>query len=240
MPGPIRKAPSKQTYKEKCKNLALARAAKRRKKKPRKSQKKKPTPRKRRAPIRKYQMRKRRRTNTSSGNIDINPQYLSGFVTQTAPNAVTSKTFNWPVSRFATQANSAVVIEVLKLYGVFTNPPAMEADSITRTINATLTSKNYGTVIVPYNNPTVFAMFTHDVAGAFTAAGSYGFAHLQTPMTYDMTDGCGNGILIATDSYSTQLTSANYNAAATFIFKILYRFKRVKLAEYIGIVQSQQ
>jgi len=66
---------------------------------------------------------------------------------------------------------------------------------------------------------------------------------------HDLTDGAGHGILIATDQiFLTQQTSlACLTASGTadsitgFVqADLIYRFKEVKLQEYIGIVQSQQ
>lgn len=65
---------------------------------------------------------------------------------------------------------------------------------------------------------------------------------------HDLTDGAGHGVLIATDNIflNVQVTNAAFNnvtadaISATFNCDILYRFKEVKLQEYIGIVQSQQ
>lgn len=58
----------------------------------------------------------------------------------------------------------------------------------------------------------------------------------------DLTDQAGHGILVATDNIylATYSTVLGYNWVSDFYCKILYRMKEVKLAEYIGIVQSQQ
>lgn len=65
---------------------------------------------------------------------------------------------------------------------------------------------------------------------------------------HDLTDGAGHGILVATDniylSVQTSLTAYNGSSADEIIgfcfADLIYRFKEVKLQEYIGIVQSQQ
>lgn len=65
---------------------------------------------------------------------------------------------------------------------------------------------------------------------------------------HDVTDGAGHGILVATDNI---FVACNFTVASVFSTtadtasgaascNILYRFKEVALAEYIGIVQSQQ
>lgn len=65
---------------------------------------------------------------------------------------------------------------------------------------------------------------------------------------HDLTDGAGHGILVATDqiflTQQTGLTSMGGSTADTITgfvqADLIYRFKEVKLQEYIGIVQSQQ
>ena len=63
------------------------------------------------------------------------------------------------------------------------------------------------------------------------------------PTLRDLTDGAGHGILVATDSiFLTGYVPSNWytNGTNTVFVKLLYRWKDVSLAEYIGIVQSQQ
>ena len=65
----------------------------------------------------------------------------------------------------------------------------------------------------------------------------------ENPVIRDITDGAGHGVLVATDSiYITGYVPASWylNGTNTVFAKLLYRWKDVSLAEYIGIVQSQQ
>lgn len=55
----------------------------------------------------------------------------------------------------------------------------------------------------------------------------------------DLTDGAGHGYLVATDSIFARLSSTLTGLTNTADVRLLYRFKEVPLAEYIGIVQSQ-
>jgi hypothetical protein len=89
------------------------------------------------------------------------------------------------------------------------------------------------------SQPSVFAFCQKTIRGAFTAAGSYGMIYYE-PYCFDMTDAAGHGVLIATDNMFVGLNTTNFVAVATVNIKILYRMKNVTLAEYIGIVQSQQ
>lgn len=63
---------------------------------------------------------------------------------------------------------------------------------------------------------------------------------------HDLTDGAGHGVLIATDNiWCTAFINGacpdiGTTASATIFADLLYRFKKISLQEYIGIVQSQQ
>lgn len=85
----------------------------------------------------------------------------------------------------------------------------------------------------------MFAWCEYSVRNAFSAGGSV--AQVQDSICeFDCTDGAGHGVLVATDSIYIGIDSAGYANALTTGFKILYRLKTVSLAEYIGLVQSQQ
>jgi len=65
---------------------------------------------------------------------------------------------------------------------------------------------------------------------------------------HDLTDGDGHGILVATDNIwlTAQLSDSAIGGTSsgpisgTVSAELFYRFKKVTLQEYIGIVQSQQ
>ena len=57
---------------------------------------------------------------------------------------------------------------------------------------------------------------------------------------FDCTDDTGRGMLVAVDSLYVQMYSPNADVSHAFHWRLEYRFVRVPLAEYIGIVQQQQ
>ncbi len=69
-----------------------------------------------------------------------------------------------------------------------------------------------------------------------------GMTHRTLPLTIDLTDSNGNGVLIATDKI--HLTGGNIagsaGAVGAFVCKLLYRIVNVGIEEYVGIVQGQQ
>lgn len=75
--------------------------------------------------------------------------------------------------------------------------------------------------------------------------------NLVQPIVHDLTDGDGHGILVATDDIlvgnKVEMTNEAGPGAGNVtldsldvLCEILYRYKTVTLAEFIGIVQSQQ
>ncbi len=81
---------------------------------------------------------------------------------------------------------------------------------------------------------TVFAYVLRDVSIVTSGADSN-----ADPMVVDLTDGNGNGILIATDNIFFTAGLFNNTATSSSTVKILYRMVNVGITEYVGIVQSQ-
>lgn len=173
-------------------------------------------------------MKRGRYESLTGGTGDVNPQYLSTFVTQTAADTTTTGTINLPVQRLPS-GNKAQVMEVLKVF-FFSSAPA-EADSV---ISAYLSTSSFGTTTTTFSEPRVFAGFS--ISRSVTTSG---IVDLVFPIIQDLTDGAGHGVIVATDSIYLQVSSATTSGANTVRVKILYRWKDVPLPEYIGVVQSQ-
>ena len=187
---------------------------------------------------------KRARGNSSDltgGTGDVNPQLLSDSITQSAADTTTTQQVVLPIQRIAANAPStAIVMEVLKIW--VQNAAFGDVGNVAETSksqNLVFSTRNTGTTNQSLADPAVFAVIRTTQQGAWTAAGSYAYQEFNI-QTVDLTDGAGHGILIATDSIFVQAVSAATGNANMMQWKILYRWKRVSLAEYIGIVQSQQ
>jgi hypothetical protein len=167
---------------------------------------------------------------------------LSDTAVQSAADTTTTTQIALPIQRVAANApNQAVVMEVLKVYVDHTNLPASaSAAETTDSITVAFSTKNFATTGVTLGEPAVFALYNQASRSAFTAAGTYYAIIKKAPEVIDLTDGAGHGILVATDSIFVQVNSASTGLTISVPFKILYRWKRVSLTEYIGIVQSQQ
>ena len=184
-------------------------------------------------------MAKRTKDTLTGGTGDVSPQYLSATFTLSAANTATEATVPLPVQRMQGPApQKATIIEVLK---IFYNLPELDATAAVETFYtarlAICTSST--TPVATLANPKSIFYAERKAHKAFTAAGTYETVY-DDPRTFDCTDGAGHGILVATDNLFLQGVTVGYTAAAIFDLKIMYRWKTVSLAEYIGIVQSQQ
>lgn len=122
-------------------------------------------------------MAKRRRTNNTltGGTKDVNPQYIHGLLRQVLADQTYSSQFVLPVARFASTANQAVVIEVLKVFTEFTLfPPAVAAQHI-MTMSAYFTTQFHGLVDIQAEAADCFAWAKETYSSAFTVAGYFLF-----------------------------------------------------------------
>ena len=246
----VRKPPSKQTKKERLQNLRAARAAKKRKarnktkkKTGRTRTKVKFKPKRKPAKVktkRKPTMNKRRRVGTdvlTGGTKDVNPQYMSGTLTQsitTGYNADIIKTFNLPIVKLPS-TNYVTVVELLRfyVYGKVMTKPA-----ISDFISECMVVLYQGSTSIPgFASPRVLGACRHSQYCAWTPAGSVSDSIIQ-PMIYDFTDGAGHGVLVGTDKLNVALVTFFFNTYADVDWKLLFRFKNVGLEEYLGMVQS--
>lgn len=185
-------------------------------------------------------MKRRRGEGTLTGGTgDVSPQWMTFAATQSAADTTTTTTQTIPVQRLP-HGEMAQVMEVLKVY--IERPQVVAIASATEAsdnYNIFLSTTSFGTTATTFREPRVFAADMHVILGAFTAAGTYGLDSVRTVL-YDLTDGAGHGVLIATDNIFAQVVTSGTSAANTYGIKLLYRWKNVSLQEYIGIVQSQQ
>lgn len=176
-------------------------------------------------------MKRARSNNNASltgGTGDVNPQYMTASVTQTAADVTTTQEINIPIQRLPDDGR-AQVMEVLKVL--------CDCDTGVETDwgnEISLTTRNHGTTRATLAATDIVAFFTwtHTIttSGATKAPGI---------VTWDCTDGAGHGVLVATDKMYVQYFSNTTGLSNSATMKILYRWKNVSLAEYIGIVQSQ-
>lgn len=203
----------------------------------------------------------------TGGTGDVNPQlfkidYISvGATTNAGTSAenINNRTVTLPISSFQQPASGrAVVMEVLKVF--FT----ADTESITGgtgivalryrmflTTGATQLSAISDLSERGMSGATTFAYTQKQFEKAGTATGySTAYSGNIHDEVLDLTDGAGHGILIASPQITlnvyvrvvneTGTPGLGFSSDSRWNATILYRFKEVPLAEYIGIQQSQQ
>ena len=177
----------------------------------------------------------------TGGSRDVNPQYMIITTTQSGADTTTSSSLNVPIDRLREGQGKVGVIEILKVFWELSDlPETASAAEIIEEVVGRLTTFNGGTTNIAFQEPRLIASVQSRRIGAFTAAGTYSTIQSAYPVIQDLTDGAGHGILVATDSIFLQVQSTATSQSNVGICRIMYRFKNVSLAEYIGIVQSQQ
>lgn len=183
-------------------------------------------------------MAKRGRSSELTGGTgDVSPQLLSVSLNMSAANTYTSSQVAMPQNKFQASPTHAVVIELLKVFWNLSEVDANPAAGGSLLVAWGQLSTTAKTAI-DFGDPKVITIGEKVVRGAFSAGGSYA-AVSQDPIVQDLTDGAGHGVLIGTDTAFVAMTTQGYVAAGNLNMKMLYRFKKISLAEYIGVVQSQ-
>ena len=178
----------------------------------------------------------------TGGTLDVNPQFMLIATNQLLADITITSSIAVPISRIGGGSKQRVVIiELLKIFWQMSDMGTVGTPlEVSEEIRGFLGTSNLGTVNVGPTNPAVIMWAQIRRHGAFTAAGSYMAYATVRPIITDLSDGAGHGVLVASDRLFLQIQSTNTIQANAVECRILYRFKEVSLAEYIGIVQSQQ
>lgn len=179
-----------------------------------------------------------KRKNISS-KTDVNPQWFNTGQSAIAAGYAEVET-RIPIQRLTTGGRSQVM-EVLKVeYGLPSNTTLNVTAGTDSSSRVYLLTSSFGTTepTAASSSGRVISRWNFQLPSEGTGLSSFG---VHTPYTADLTDGAGNGVLVATDSVfvATNQTAATSPINGTVNVRILYRWKNVGLTEYIGIVQSQ-
>ena len=187
-----------------------------------------------------------KRARTSAGGLgggtgDVKPQFLTLTSGENAPDVYNVVVFALPVPRFGTMKSKATVFEILSVDWYLA--PAILTDGVHAVFAYLTTSPNRSDT-----EPFILQDIAIDVARpqTFAAVGENNILIVQGglnatfPRHVDLTDGAGNGILIATDSLSMVVANVDDSGPAISVAKVKYRLTNVGISEYVGIVQSQQ
>lgn len=167
--------------------------------------------------------------------LDKAPNYFTISSLQTGNDTTTVTTVNLPNASIPTQG-SVTIIELIKI-----NLSQMTAwttidvgdgwtvglDTSTPTTTSTTTACAH---------PSCLWFYTVKPGSTMTSAVGGGFFESKL---FDLTDGDGHGLLVATDVLNFFNMSTATGIANQWVAKVWYKWRRVTIEEYVGIVQSQ-
>ena len=201
---------------------------------------------------------KRKASELTGGTGDVNPQTyvlqspvinLNQGPTAPTPGAIG---FPLPVPRYSASNGRSIVFEILEVEWFLPNFNAPAANGTNITLVGALTT-NPLTPAADNSTDPLYSQFIGDPknislmgVGKTTFLVTNGAFYDDTFIhkVDDLTDAAGHGLLVATDTIYLAwlgLVQGGPGALTTqFTARVSYRLKEVSLAEYIGIVQSQQ
>lgn len=168
----------------------------------------------------------------TGGTGDVNPQYLSINIAQTAADSTTAVTFPLPLPRFQPTKNRSIVLEVLRVTFLLRTANWVFVNNARIFCNVSTSNTAFGV-----DDHQTFATFTQTYQQTLLAANvNYIW---NGPKEVDTTDGAGHGLLVATNAITVALGSVLTSDTNVVDLKLWYRYKEVGLTEYIGIVAQQ-
>lgn len=188
---------------------------------------------------------KRQRTSGGSvtgGTGDIKPQIFTiSTGTSAAVDDYTVTTFVLPVPRFGTMKTKATIFEILRVDWYLDPQDLPDTSALHFGFLTTSTNRTTGETatavsnMVDFGDPRSFACIIR--RSVLATNGSFS---VQMPNSVNLTDDNGNGMLIATDRITIVTAGVGDTTVSDSVAKIYYRMVNVGIAEYVGIVQSQQ
>lgn len=173
----------------------------------------------------------------TGGTGDVKPQFLT--VAITAPSAANDFSIaTVAVPRIILGGQGiATIMEILRVdwyIGIqdLGDPTSINGAYLsTRALRGQAEAATVTAIAEDFNDPGTFgAALEHHGTGGHT---------INLPLSVDLTDANGNGVLIATDKFFATTVNVFGTLPSLGTAKILYRMVNVGITEYVGIVQSQ-
>jgi len=186
---------------------------------------------------------KRQRTELGGGTGDVKPQIFTLHSGAMATDTLDVVNFALPVPRFGTMKTKATVFEILSLDWYLSVDALLDGSHVNWGYMTTSTSRfdGEGALLVDLENDLIKTQtFGAAVVTNISNAPASGAFSNQMPVHIDLTDGAGNGILVATDSIFLVSGNVANGLISRSIVKMKYRLTNIGISEYVGIVQSQQ
>lgn len=167
----------------------------------------------------------------TGGTKDVNPQYATVSVTESAANTFTQATLALPVLRGGNMGRGSryQVIELLWAWLDLQTNAGATGDG--RDVILATTSQ---TALQTLQNPDV--LFKYNDLITITTSGLY---VEQNPHVFDFRDGAGHGIIVATENLYLGVIGTSQTATQTARCRIFYRFKNISIDEFVGLAIQQ-
>ena len=180
-------------------------------------------------------MPKRKRGGGTS-SWDKHPQYLHFNASQSAADTTTTTTIALPREAFS-HPSQPTILEILGVY--FDWDGNLYEGANDDILRCYISTRNSSTTALSPSDPSIIAWDTLRWVAIGTPA-TVGYVIPQYPKFFDLCPD-GIGLLVATDNLYIQVTNTGSTSITHSVRgKILYRFVKVGLSEYVGILQSQQ
>jgi len=161
--------------------------------------------------------------------IDVNPQFLSLKVVESGAATFTEAKINTPVlPQFS--SSKALVMEILKVWFTINKWDGADEDFV----GIQLTKQSATAILLDDDPDRIVGV--RDKVQFVTSGVSQMILSPFGGVIYDLTDGDGNGFLVASKELFLSILGTSQASAITGTVKILYRLKQVGIKEYIGIV----
>lgn len=167
---------------------------------------------------------------------DQNPQWLNGYVIESAANTYTEAAIQTPVVN--TAGVKPMVMEILRIF--FFGLNTIELRNILDVRKTIVLLKKSQSAMVRPDHPDCIAAVEGDITVIDTAAtdGTIVSVGPISPQVIELTDGQGNGYLCGSKQIFLGLQSVNASAVKNASIKILYRLKSVEPTEMLGILSE--
>lgn len=163
--------------------------------------------------------------------FDMKPQFYNAYVTLSAANTYTQAVLQMPINPAATVSGGKVrVMEILKV--LFD----MQFDTLAEDgfVGVQLTYQSQTAILSAGDTQKYLDRYSHG-----TQLITSGAVMDVVPIYHDLSDGAGNGILVATPQLFLGAVSIGQSGAMSAGVKLLYRYVDIPIEEYVGIVSSQ-
>jgi len=178
----------------------------------------------------------------TGGTGDVKPQYMTmSTAIAGAVDDYRVDVFHIPVVRPTSTGDSATIMEMLSIdwyLGIrdVADPTSTHFAFITpNSVRSSGDTSTIATASEDLQDPRTVAFALRQQNQ--TTSGS---TTMNMPVTIDLTDQNGNGVLWAADTITVVKGAISDTTVSETIAKLKYRWVRVGLIEYLGIVQQQQ